>query len=38
MHGINGLVASGAAVDAFPDELDEVAAQFFPWFGPAAKA
>ena len=32
------LVASGAAVDAFPDDLDQLAAQFFLRCRPAAKA
>jgi hypothetical protein len=27
------LVPAGAAVDAFPDDLDELAAQFFAWSG-----
>jgi hypothetical protein len=32
------LVAGGGAVDAFPDDMDELAAQFFARLGPAAKA
>jgi hypothetical protein len=35
---IGSLVAGGAAVNAFPDDLDELAAQFFARFRPAAKA
>jgi hypothetical protein len=30
--------AIGAAVDAFPDALDELAAQFFARFRPVAEA
>ncbi|HEY6223049.1 MAG TPA: hypothetical protein VIW26_04650 [Gemmatimonadales bacterium] len=32
------LVAAGAAVDAFPDDLDELAAQVFARFGRPRKA
>jgi hypothetical protein len=32
------LLAGGAAIDAFPDDLDELALEFFERFRPIAKA
>ena len=32
------LLAGGAAIDAFPDDLDALAAEFFDRFRPIAKA
>jgi hypothetical protein len=32
------LIAGGTAVNAFPDDLDELAVEFFSRFPPIAKA